>query len=240
MTWLLPLLGLALAALAPLAWAASRPTHPQGWRAAAVTLHRAQLAELDRDLAEGRVPAPEHALAVLEVQRRMLAADATADLPPAGTDRGPLVAALVLVPLVAAGLYLVHGSPGLPSPAARTDPASRQAGQMIEDLKRRLATLDPRSEQAREGFELLGNAEASLGRVDQAAWAWRAALAARFDPTTALKAAEATSEVAGMVTPEAAALFRRALDAAPADAPWRGMAERRLGEINRPLSPLPR
>ena len=39
-----------------------------------MALHRAQLAELDRDLAEGRIAAAEHANAVLEVQRRLLTA----------------------------------------------------------------------------------------------------------------------------------------------------------------------
>ena len=62
-----------------------------------------------------------------------------------------------------------------------------------------------------------------------AAKAWQRALANRFDPTLAAETAEAMTEANGHVTPAAAALFRRALAAAPADAPWRGMVERRLG-----------
>ncbi len=78
---------------------------------------------------------------------------------------------------------------------------------------------------------LLGNAEASRGRFQEAADAWRIALTVRFDPTIAAEAAEAITEVNGRVTEEAAVLFRRALAAAPADAPWRPMAERRLSEV---------
>jgi cytochrome c-type biogenesis protein CcmH len=77
---------------------------------------------------------------------------------------------------------------------------------------------------------LLGNAEASRGRLQDAADAWRTALAIRFDATVAAQAAEAITEVQGRVTDEAAALFRRALAESPADAAWRPMAEKRLAE----------
>ena len=82
---------------------------------------------------------------------------------------------------------------------------------------------------AREGYILLGGAEARLGNMPEAADAWQKALAAKFDPTLAAETAEAMTEATGHVTPAAEALFRRALAAAPADAPWRAMVERRLG-----------
>jgi len=47
----------------------------------------------------------------------------------------------------------------------------------------------------------------------------------------AAEAGEAITEVNGKVTDEAAALFRRALAEAPAEAPWRPMAEKRLSEV---------
>ena len=72
----------------------------------------------------------------------------------------------------------------------------------------------------------------SRSAVDQSPGtrAWRTALATRFDPTLAAEAAEAITETEGRVTDEAAALFRRALVEAPADAPWRAMAQKRLAE----------
>ena len=102
---------------------------------------------------------------------------------------------------------------------------------MIAQLRQRLTELDPHSEQARQGYILLGNAEASRGKLNEAADAWRTALATRFDPTIAAEAAEAITEAQGQVTDDAAALFRRAIAELPADAPWRPMAEKRLSEV---------
>ena len=73
MIWLAIAL-LAAIALAPLALSLRRTAAARGRQEAAIALHRAQLAELDRDLADGRIAAAEHANAVLEVQRRLLAA----------------------------------------------------------------------------------------------------------------------------------------------------------------------
>jgi len=227
---------LAAVALAPLALALRSTSVTRGRREAAIELHRAQLAELDRDLADERIAATEHASAVLEVQRRLLAAAGTGEADPRATKRGPVLFALVLVPLGAIGLYLLGGSPDLPAVpladrlAADSERASREAA-LIGQLRQRLAALDPRSEQAHQGYVLLGNAEASRGRLREAAEAWRTALGMRFDPTIAAEAAEAITEAQGRVTEEAAALFRHALAAAPADAPWRPMAEKRLSEL---------
>jgi cytochrome c-type biogenesis protein CcmH len=227
---------LAVLALAPLALSLRRATAARGRREAAIALHRAQLAELDRDLAEGRIASAEHAGAVLEVQRRLLAVAASAETEARTSARGPILVALLVVPLGALALYLLGGSPGLPAaPMAERIAAARQreaeAAPLIARLRQTLAAMDPHSERAREGYILLGNAEASRGRLAQAADAWRTALATRFDPTIAAEAAEAITETQGHVTAEAAALFRQALAEAPADAPWRPMAERRLAEM---------
>ena len=235
MIWLA--LGLAaVVVLAPLALVLRGRAAPRARREAALALHRQQLAELDADLAEGRLAPADHAAAVLEVQRRMLAADA--DLPTEAAAAGrsyPIVAAMVAVPLVAFVLYLVGGSPGLPDVPleARQTAARQRAGEedaLIAQLRERLATLDPKSDQARQGYVLLGSVEEARGRWGAAAQAWQRALAVRFDATLAARAAEAMARTAGRVTPESAALFRRALDAAAPDAPWRALAEQRLAE----------
>ncbi len=183
-----------------------------------------------------RIAAAEHASAVLEVQRRLLAAAGTGESDPRISSRGPVLFALLLVPLGAFALYLLGGSPQLPSVpladrlAVDRERATKEAV-LIAQLRRRLGEIDPRSEQARQGYILLGNAEASRGRLQDAADAWRTALAMRFDPTIAAEAAEAITEVQGRVTEEAAELFRHALAAAPADAPWRPMVQKRLSEL---------
>lgn len=233
MIWL-AIAGLAALALAPLALSLFRSTRARGRQEAALALHRAQLMELDRDLADQRIGVPEHAAAVLEVQRRLLAEAGRADPDPVPAGRSPLWVALALVPVGALALYLVGGSPELPAAplAARIAAAevrARQEMALIAELKAGLARIDPASPKAREGYILLGNAEARLGNMPEAAAAWQKALANRFDPTLAAETAEAMTEASGHVTPEAEALFRRALAAAPANAPWRAMVERRLG-----------
>lgn len=229
----LAVVGLAVVALAPLALTLRRTARARSRREAALALHRAQLAELDRDLAGARIGKPEHANAVLEVQRRLLAAAENADHAPVPSTRGPILAALVLVPLGAVLLYLTGGSPGLPAMPLQTRIAAEtqrlhQEQALVEQLKVVLSRLDPHSERAHAGYVLLGNAEARLGNMKEAAAAWQTALAAQFDPTLAAETAEAMTEADGHVTDDAAALFRRALAAAPADAPWRPMAQRRL------------
>jgi cytochrome c-type biogenesis protein CcmH len=224
---------LATLAMAPLGLVLGNRATARGRRDAAIALHRAQLAELDRDLDEGRIAAAEHATARLEVQRRLLAAADTPDTQTRARSPMPLVAALLLVPAAAIGLYLVTGSPGMPSApfAARQAEAQKQnqeMDRMVAQLQERLAKLDPHALEARQGYVLLGNVEANRGNLAAAAAAWQSALAASFDPTIAVETAEALTRANGHVTPEAAALFRRALDAAPRDAPWREAAEARL------------
>ncbi len=235
MIWLAIVL-LAAIALAPLALSLRRTAASRGRQEAAVALHRAQLVELDRDLADGRIAAAEHANAVLEVQRRLLAVAGGAETEPRSSSRGPVLFALVLVPLGGLVLYLLGGSPELPAVpladriAAARDREVREAA-LIGQLRQRLSQIDPHSEQARQGYILLGNAEASRGRLQEAADAWRTALAARFDPTIAAETAEALTEAHGQVDDEAASLFRRAIAESPADAPWRPMAQKRLSEM---------
>lgn len=233
---------LAVVALAPLVLTWRRRAGLRSRRDSALAVHRAQLAELDRDLAEGRIQPPEHASAVLEVQRRILA---DADTPEAAADRAsraPLLAALVVVPLAGLGLYLIDGHPELPAEplAARRAEANIQAQQamaLIATLRQRLSKLDPNSDIARQGYVLLGNAEDSLGHFSAAAAAWRTALAAGFDPTLAAEAAEAQTRADGHVSDASAMLFRQALAAAPPDAPWRAMVEQLLAEAGRTAMP---
>ena len=69
MIWL-SIVVVALVAMAPLGVSVWRGGGLRSRREAALALHRAQLTELDRDLAEGRLLATEHEAARLEVQRR--------------------------------------------------------------------------------------------------------------------------------------------------------------------------
>lgn len=239
MIWWLSAGLLALAALAPLAAALLRPAEARGRREADLALYRAQLAELERERAAGRLDEAGHAAAVLEVQRRLLASpDAAAaagiveGAPAArGGGRAPLFLALVGVPAVAAGLYLANGSPGLPSaPFAERRDVAAQEEQLMASLRARLAEADPRGETTRQGWVLLGNAERGRGRPDAAADAYARALAIRFDPELAGQRAQVLLETDRVE--EAARVLAEALPRAPDHIGLRfltGLAEARAG-----------
>ena len=234
MIWLAAAL-LALCALAPAAWGLRRHLAVRGRVQPTLALHRAQLAELDRDRAEGRISAADHATAMLEVQRRLLAASTMTDMQAAPPRRWPLLAGLVAVPVAALGLYLIGGHPNLPAQplASRMSQADREMADtnaMVDQLRAAIATVDPHSDKAREGDLLLGNIEASRGNFAGAADAWQKALDVRFEPLLAARVADATSRAEGHLSPASAALFRRALAAAPPDAPWRGQVEQMLAQ----------
>lgn len=237
MIWLAAAL-LALAAILPAAAALKRRISVKGRQEMTLALYRAQIVELDRDLAERRISVRDHGTAMVEVQRRLLAAAEAADASPSPPARFRLVFGLALVPLAAFGLYLVNGQPGMPSQPlaermARADRELAAESTMIQQLRAALATLDPLSDRAREGEVLLGNLQAERGDFAEAAKAWGRALSVKFDPLLAAQVADATSRAEGRISPASADLFRRALAAAPADAPWRGAVEQRLAEAGK-------
>lgn len=235
MVWL-AILCLCALSLAPVAWAMGRGVTVRGRRDPALALHRAQLAELDRDLGEGRIAPADHGSARLEVQRRLLAEAARDEVAPVRAARGPLVAALLLVPGMSVGLYLISaGRPDLPAAplAARIAASSGRAAEddkLLGELRDSIAKLPPGSDQARQGLLILGQAEATLGHWGDAAAAWRSALGVRFDATVAFEVAEATTRAQGHVDAESADLYRKALAAGAADAPWHVLATQRLAE----------
>src|SRR5690348_11930654 len=102
----------AFAVLWPLSRAPSRQA--SGSEAA---IYRDQLAEVDRDLANGVIGATEADAARVEVSRRLLAASRLDDVPPlpasTGLRRAVAITALIALPLTSAALYLRYGSPGM-------------------------------------------------------------------------------------------------------------------------------
>lgn len=234
-TWI-PLILLAAVALAPLAHALLRPHPARGRREAEMVLYRAQLAELDREKEAGRLDEAGHRAARVEVQRRLIAAADQAEAEAASGRAG--TALVVLLPLIAAGglgLYLLRGSPGMPSATyeERAEAAARE-DQLLGTVRQRLAALDPRSEQARQGYILLGNAERGRGNAEAAIAAYRTAIEARFDPDLAGDIAEL--EIGRGAPAEATPWITRALQAAPADPRLRFLAGLVEAESGRPAN----
>jgi cytochrome c-type biogenesis protein CcmH len=181
MTWLL-ILGLAALALAPLAFALLRPARTRGRVEADRALYTAQRAEIDREMAEGRMDEAAHRGAVLEVQRRLLAAPSEDLKASKSSATRLLIAAVTLVPLLSLALYLVGGVPEMPSaPYAERRVQLAQEEALFATLRDRLSRMPAGSAELRQGLVLLGNAESARGRYAQAAEAWTQALAIRFD-----------------------------------------------------------
>src|SRR5689334_24942326 len=116
--WLLFALMTAAAIFAVL-WPLGRARVSQG-SGNDVAVYRDQLDEIERDRAAGLIGEREAEAARIEVSRRLLAA-ADMEPPPLPQDgrngrrRAAALAALILLPLGAAGLYLTLGSPELTS-----------------------------------------------------------------------------------------------------------------------------
>ncbi|MDG6094570.1 c-type cytochrome biogenesis protein CcmI [Acetobacter sp. AN02] len=234
MTWA-GIVILSVITLLPAAVSVRGRTRQRDERETALALHRLQLAELDRDLTTGMIAPAEHGVAYLEVQRRILAAD---QVKTGMTDRITnlrLWLGLGAVPVMATVLYLTGGQPSLPAQPLKARLAAQAAeNSKIDDTLSRLRTalgsLPPDDPRLRQGYLLLGQAEAAAGQYAGAARDWGRALDLKFDPELAAQVAELHVRADGHVSAEAVALFRRALDGAPKDAPWRRSVEARIAE----------
>ncbi len=193
-----------------------------------LAVYRAQLDELERDRERGVLEDSELASARLEVQRRMLAADAgrgrTGDAA-AGTARWGLPLVLALgVPLGAGAVYLWLGNPAIDSqPFAErqggTAP-SAEGGDPLPDVATMMARLRERLAEEPDdlqGWINLGRAAAALGDYGEAITAYNRALAIDGDLGRLHSAlGEAHVMAAGGLVTEAA---QRALEEAVARDP---------------------
>lgn len=183
-----------------------------------VAVYRDQLDEIARDRAAGLIGEREAEAARIEVSRRLIAA---ADAAPATTiapggawrSRAVALAALILLPMGAVGLYLVTGSPHMPDRpvAARLDEAPERHS--LPELVSRVEAHLERSPEDGRGWEVLAPVYMQLGRYDEAARA-RQNVVRLLGPTAAREAdlGEAlTGAAQGIVTAEAKEAFERAL-----------------------------
>ncbi len=196
------MLGVALVLMIPLlaVFFNGKPTRNR--REAALQLHQAQLAELERDLADGRIGGPEYQAAKLEISRRVLGVDTMTEQPADGNGRFLLIATVLAVPVMAFALYLPGSTPHVPSEPHSKWLLQQQAvntrlAGFITALQMHLATVSPDSVNASQGQAYL---------------------------------AEALSEQAGQITPKALGLFKESLTHAPAGATWRVLDQQRIAQ----------
>ncbi|MGZ5807604.1 MAG: c-type cytochrome biogenesis protein CcmI [Croceibacterium sp.] len=239
MLWFVLALMTAAAIFAVL-WPLARRTPLRSGSDAAV--YRDQLDEIERDRASGLIAEREAEAARIEVSRRLLAAaDTVAPAPPqdgmTGRRRAAGLAALILLPLGAASLYLSLGSPGLmdqPLEARRTLPPGQSP--IMELVARVEAHLEQNPEDGR-GWEVLGPVYIRLGRYDDAVRARRNVL--RLLGPSATREADLGEAITGaqngIVTAEAKAAFDRAVALDPSDVRARyflGLAAEQDGRPN--------
>jgi cytochrome c-type biogenesis protein CcmH len=204
-----------------------------------LAIYRDQLAEIERERAAGTLPESEAAAARIEVERRILAAG---DQPPplARADATlhkvlPPVLALA-IPLLALGLYLQTGRPGLPAApfaAGQPPPASADEPFSVEKLlaaaRARLAAQpdDPEALSALgEALTLEANGTVTRPAVD----AFNKALAARADDPRALYYLGLHEAQSGD-SRAALARWRALLAKSPTDAPFLPMLRAEIERV---------
>lgn len=260
MTWLF-ILALAALLMLPLLPLLRADVQARDRAAADRALFQSQLAELDRELAAGRMTEAAHRDAVVEVQRRLLAAPAPEQA--RSGARAPVIAALVALPLFGIGFYMLRGEPNLPSASFEVRRAEGTRDELLlNQLRERIATMSE-GEVRRQGLILLGNAERSRGRRAEAAAAYAEALAAGFDADLAADLSEllldlgenarARSLIAQALEQQpqsprlrflvgvaeqaagrpamARAAWQALLNDTPPNAPWRAMLEGRIRNL---------
>lgn len=212
---------LTLGAVAILIWPVIRHANRKADQAEAdQAVYRAQLNEVDRDLADGVLTDQEAETARLEIKRRLLAADRrTQDATKADTPAlrmGAVAGMAVMVPFAALATYLAIGSPKLPgAPVAelRADalehPEQADMNVLIEQLADRLRE----NPDSAEGWVLLARSLREVNRLDEAAAAYRRGLATGAnDPMVLAELGEVLIAVnGGNVTPEAVSAFETVL-----------------------------
>ncbi len=231
----------ALAAVWPLIRGARRGASVP----ADAAFYKAQLGEIERDVARGFLPADEAAGARVEAARRLIAASeaaaegAVADAP--GLRRGWAIAIVVAAPVVALALYADLGRPDLPdSPLAERKVDTRgMAGveAALAHVEQQLAA-NPDNGPA---WALVAPVYMRLGRFDDAVEAYKQSL--RLNGEDAARRADygeaLVGAAGGIVTADARAAFDKALAQKPGLPSARfylGLAAEQDGDLQKAIS----
>jgi cytochrome c-type biogenesis protein CcmH len=196
-----------------------------------LNVYRAQLKEIERDQERGLLGPDEARAARLEVERRMLAADAeeragrTPSTPPGGRRLATALILLLALPALSVALYARLGRPGLPGepfaeradraqpPGAGGAPSVASVEKLVADLEQRVkATPDDL-----EGWSRLARAYQLIDQPAKAVGAYEHALALD-DRSAELQAGFAEASIGaagGIVTEKASKALTRALELDP-------------------------
>ncbi len=223
------------------AWPLFRQQRPAGDPGFAnegqLNVYRDQLAEIDADLARGVIGKSEAEAARIELSRRLIAAadskpleqrSAVAKQTAAAAEPkvamnfkglGPAVA--IAVPVIAMGLYLTYGVPGLAGSPRAAKPATQQAAEPgPPNLAQLISQVEARLRDAPEdgrGWDVIGPVYLRDGRFAEARAAFARAIQLLGEtPRRLLGLAESAIRASeGRVTDEARAAFEKVLKAEP-------------------------
>jgi cytochrome c-type biogenesis protein CcmH len=180
-------------------------------------VYRDQLAEIDRDVANGLIGSSEAEAARIEISRRLLSAVDSQRDPPVASNvrwrRSAAITALVGLPIVAVAFYLPLGSPRLGDfPLAQRDRAS-DVRQPLDTLVAQVEAHLEKNPADGRGWSVLAPVLARLGRYDDAVRAYRNSIS--YNGDSAERRADLgeaiTAAMGGVVTSEAKAEFERSV-----------------------------
>ena len=210
------------AAIFAVLWPLSRRAGEAAPEAHDVAVYRDQLDEIERDRKDGRIAESEAEAARLEISRRLLAAADSApksvgkSIPdPLWRRRMAALIALIVVPVLAATLYVRWGSPQLPGAplAGRQDAPLPQRS--LESMVAQVESHLEKNPDDGEGWQVIAPVYMRQGRFNDAVRA--RANAVRLLGGSATREADlGEAQVAaanGVVTADAKATFERALKA---------------------------
>ncbi|WP_309084088.1 c-type cytochrome biogenesis protein CcmI [Chelativorans sp.] len=184
-----------------------------------IAVYRDQLRELDEEVRRGLISESDAAEARAEIGRKILRLTKAQEKSGAAPQHAKLagaiaMAAVLAVPVVSWGLYAMLGSPGLPTLPLQARLQQDPSGASLDELIARTeAHLADNPEDAR-GWEVLAPVYARLGRYGDAIAAYRRTIAlagATADREAGLGEAM-VGQSGGVVTADAEAAFRRAMD----------------------------
>ena len=184
-----------------------------------VSVYRDQLAEVDRDLERGVIAAPEAEAARTEIARRLLKAAREAEETVPTVDRGATLRrraaalmAVVVLPVVALGLYVRLGQPDMPDAPLAPRQEAKLESQSIDQLVAKVEAHLAKNPEDGQGWDLIAPVYMRMGRASDAAQAFRNAIRiAGSTPKREVQLGEALMNLAGgVVTAEARASFEKA------------------------------
>lgn len=218
--WIAALL-LVLASVLAALWPLLRRRDEAGALDRAVAFYEARAAELQRQRAAGEITPSECEAALAEQGRLLIAAGRETGAPDhtaSATGRRKLAALgmIVLVPLVAAGIYLRLGAPLLPDLPLVSRNTAPQALDVADAVRRIEAHLARNPEDGR-GFEVVAPVYLKAGRFEDAAHAYRRVIALLGESPSRLGDLGESLVAAGngVIAAEARQAFERALALEP-------------------------